>query len=114
MAKNAEKFSDLFTEVEILPCGFKEGHFGFASVLCGNAIRLNNIGIHSDLRSKTLRLTYPVKKLANGKAIPIFYPINQEVDTFLRQQFFKKYCDLFGEDVFDDVEINDGTNREEK
>ena len=114
MAKNAEKFGELFTELEILPFRFKKGHFGFGSLVCGNSFRLSNIGIHSDLQSKSLRLTYPIKKLSDGKSIPIFYPINQAVDAYLREQFFKKYCDLCGEDAFDDTETTNGTDREEK
>src|SRR5262249_39007597 len=78
-SSDQSKSSLSISEIEVQPVRANRGLIAFASCVINNQFFLGSIAIHTKLDGSGLRLVFPAKTLANGKSIPIFYPITKEV-----------------------------------
>ncbi len=82
-------------EIQIVPIHPQNGLVGFASAAINNQFYVGNIAVYTAPNSKLgYRLVFPTKKLANGKHVECFYPINQEAEQEITRAVIKEYRKL--------------------
>ena len=83
------------TEIQITPIKPSNGLVAFASAVINHQFYVGNIAVYT-APSKKLghRLVFPTKKLANGKNVDCFYPINKEVSHVLSKMIIDTYIEL--------------------
>jgi len=81
------------SEVNIVPIKPKDGLIGFANIVADGNLWLNSIAIYTR-PDGTYRLLYPTK-LAGGKALNIFHPINRTTSNEIEQAIFEKCKEVF-------------------
>ena len=88
------------TSINITPIVLSKGLIGFASLVLNNVLELNSIGIYlrvDQKDGKTIRLTYPHRKLKNNSLVPYFKVINETFNQQLTEAVEKelKQLELF-------------------
>ncbi len=78
------------SNVEILPFPPKNGFLGFASITIDNKFYLSDIALFSRMDG-SIRIGFPIKKLNNGTAMPIFRPLSHETEAEIEAAIQKKY-----------------------
>lgn len=81
------------TDVNIIPIKPKGGLIGFANIVTDGNLWLNSIAIYTR-PDGTYRLLYPTK-LASGKALNVFHPINRTASNEIEQAIFEKCKTVF-------------------
>ena len=101
MSKHAEQCGKaVVSGIQIVPLPTpNDGQCAFVSFDLDGKYRVNNVAIHSDLKNRDFRLTFPTKRLSNGSQIPIFYPTNKETGEVIRQAVVEKYLNLLSENL---------------
>ena len=81
MANLRKKLADLIeiTEITIIPLKPQGTLVAFANFVINGWFYCGGVGIHSDLASRSYRLTYPTRKLKNGESVPLFHPLNKSI-----------------------------------
>ena len=74
----------LLSEISILPLKPKDGLLGFASFVLNNQFYFGEVAIRSCLDGR-IRLLYPVKKLSNGKDVPLYHPITKKAGDKIQE-----------------------------
>jgi len=83
----------VITEINIVPIKPKDGLIGFANIVVDGNLRLNSIAIYTR-PDGTYRLLYPTK-LAGGKALNVYHPINRTASNVIEQAIFEKCEEVF-------------------
>jgi len=81
------------TDVNIIPIKPKDGLIGFANIIADGNLWLSSIAIYTRLDG-SYRLLYPTK-LAGGKAINVFHPINRVTSNEIERAVFEKCKEVF-------------------
>lgn len=83
----------VITEINIVPIKPKDGLIGFANIVVDGNLWLNSIAIYTR-PDGTYRLLYPTK-LASGKALNVYHPINRTASNVIEQAIFEKCEEVF-------------------
>ena len=83
----------MISEIQIIPVKPHNGLLAFSSFILDGAYYIGDIAIHSR-PDGSLRAVFPNRILANGKRIPIFYPISREASQAIEQPVFQAYDKL--------------------
>jgi len=97
-AKTRKK--EIITEIEFFPIIPKNGVIAFVSFTYENSLRIQDCAI---LTRPTggYRLSFPIKKLANGKTIQSVYPINKELGEKIEEILLINFEDFLLKKVKD-------------
>ena len=87
------------SEIEIVPIRPQKSLVGFATCTFANSLHLGSLALHTDLLNKSFRIVYPVQKFANGKTIPLFYPINKITGAMIQEAIVREWNDLLNRSV---------------
>ena len=82
------------SEIELTPIRGKSGLTFFASCLLDQKFFVGNIAVFTKRDGSGFRCVYPTKVLSNGKQIPIFYPVNEEVGDEIQSAISTKATQL--------------------
>lgn len=76
-----KKFENVtsISEIELVPVRARNGLTFFSSCVLDGKFFVGNIAVYTRRDGNGFRCVYPTKVLNNGKQIPIFYPINNDV-----------------------------------
>jgi stage V sporulation protein G len=77
------------TEVDIAVVKPKDGLIAFASVVLDDQIYLSGIAIHPRLIGSGYRLTYPTRRVGNGR-LSVFHPIRKPIGLAIEAAIFAK------------------------
>jgi len=93
MRKATKSKKEIITEIEFFPIIPKNGVICFCSFTYQNSLRIQDCAI---LTRPTggYRLSFPIKKLANGKTIQAVYPINKELGTKIEEILLVNFEDF--------------------
>jgi DNA-binding cell septation regulator SpoVG len=93
MRKAKKSKKEIISEIEYFPIIPKNGVICFCSFTYENSLRIQDCAI---LTRPTggYRLSFPIKKLANGKTIQAVYPINKQLGTKLEEIILVNYEDF--------------------
>jgi DNA-binding cell septation regulator SpoVG len=93
MRKATKSPKEIITEIEFFPVIPKNGVICFCSFTYENSLRIQDCAI---LTRPTggLRLSFPIKKLANGKTIQAVYPINKILGSKIEEVLIVNYEDF--------------------
>jgi hypothetical protein len=72
----------MISEIEFLPVKPRNNFIGFVSFVYDDLFYFSSIGVYKALDGTSYSLSYPYKKLGNGK-IQYFHPIDKEVATII-------------------------------
>jgi DNA-binding cell septation regulator SpoVG len=91
LAKKRKK--EIISEIEFFPIIPKNGVIAFVSFTYENSLRIQDCAI---LTRPTggYRLSFPIKKLANGKTIQSIYPINKELSEKIQEIILVNFEDF--------------------
>lgn len=90
------------SEINVLPFKNQGGFCGFASCVINNQFYVGNIAIYTSPGTQQgFRLVFPNKKLASGKVVDCFHPINKEAGEIVSSAIIKGYIELM--DNFNDI-----------
>jgi DNA-binding cell septation regulator SpoVG len=81
------------TEIDFFPIKPKQGVVCFVSFTYRNELRICDCAIVTRPKGG-YRLSYPLRKLPNGKSIQATYPINTITGTQIETTVLKAYCDF--------------------
>ena len=100
MRKVKKSKKEIISEIEFYPIIPKNGVICFCSFTYENSLRIQDCAI---LTRPTggLRLSFPIKKLANGKTIQAVYPINKQLGTQIEEILIVNYEDFLLRNVKD-------------
>jgi len=90
MRKVKKSKKEIITEVEFFPIIPKNGVICFCSFTYQNSLRIQDCAILTRPTGE-LRLSFPIKKLVNGKTIQTIYPINKELGTQIEEIIICNY-----------------------
>jgi len=93
MRKVKKSRKEIITEIEFYPIIPKNGVICFCSFTYENSLRIQDCAILTRPTGE-LRLSFPIKKLANGKTIQSVYPINKELGTKIEEVILINYEDF--------------------
>ena len=90
MRKAKKRIKEIISEIEFFPIIPKNGVIAFVSFTYQNSLRIQDCAI---LTRPTggYRLSFPIKKLANGKTIQSVYPINKELSEKIEEVLMVNY-----------------------
>ena len=87
----------ILSEIQIIPMRPQNGLVAFASCTINNAFRVSSIAIYSaPLHHLGLgwRCVFPTKKLASGKQVDCFFPINRDAEETVTRAIVDRYVEL--------------------
>jgi DNA-binding cell septation regulator SpoVG len=90
MSKAKKSQKEVITEISFFLVIPKNGLICFVSFTLYNQFRISDCAILTR-PSGGYRLSYPIKKLANGKTIQCVYPINQKIAKEIEEIIFVNY-----------------------
>jgi stage V sporulation protein G len=77
--------------IQFIPIKPQFGLVGFASCEVDNKFYLGNLGVYTNLGNPgAYRLTYPCKKLPNGKLVKIFTPLSEQINEIITKAINQK------------------------
>ena len=76
------------SQVHYTPIRPREGLIGFAQFVLNDAFHIGGIGVLTRIGREGIRLVYPVKKLADGTSMALFYPLSKEVGEEIECRVF--------------------------
>jgi DNA-binding cell septation regulator SpoVG len=93
MRKVKTSQKEIITEIEFFPILPKNGVICFCSFTYKNSLRIQDCAI---LTRPTggYRLSFPIKKLTNGKTIQAVYPINKKLGTQIEEILLVNFEDF--------------------
>jgi len=93
MSKAKKRAKEIISEIEFFPIIPKNGVICFCSFTYQNSLRIQDCAI---LTRPTggYRLSFPIKKLANGKTIQAVYPITKELGNKIEEVLIVNYEDF--------------------
>lgn len=93
MRKATKRQKEIISEIEFFPIIPKNGVICFCSFTYQNSLRIQDCAI---LTRPTggYRLSFPIKKLANGKTIQAVYPINKLLSSKIEEILLVNYEDF--------------------
>lgn len=90
MRKAKKRAKEIITEIEFFPIIPKNGVICFCSFTYENSLRIQDCAILTRPQGG-YRLSFPIKKLANGKTIQSIYPINKKVGEKIEEILLCNY-----------------------
>lgn len=83
------------SEIRIVPIQPREdGLVGFASCVIDERFYLGDLAIRTDLKNHGYRISYPTRKIADGRTVPIFHPIEKECGEAIRKAIVGAWAQL--------------------
>jgi len=73
------------TEIQLVPMRAKNGLTFFASCVLDGKYFIGNLAIFTLRDGSGFRVVYPTKVLRNGSQIPIFYPIDKNINAEIQR-----------------------------
>jgi stage V sporulation protein G len=82
------------SEIQILPVKPQNGLIAFCSFVLNNQFYIGDVAIYGRPSGNGLRLVYPNRRLANGKAVSCIHPISKDVGDHITEEVLRKYREL--------------------
>ena len=73
------------SEIAIMPIKPVGSLVAFVGCVIDRKFYIGGIALHSDAKSRSFRLTYPVKQLGDGKQVPLFHPIERNAGEAIQK-----------------------------
>ncbi len=90
MSKEKKSKKEIISEIEFFPIIPKNGVICFCSFTYQNSLRIQDCAILTRPQGG-YRLSFPIKKLANGKTIQSVYPINKKIGEQIEEIILINY-----------------------
>jgi len=87
--KNGKNLSYKVDNVEFVPIKPREGLVGFASCILNGNLYLGGIGVHTNLKDGSYRITFPTKKVGEHN-VPLYHPIDDKLREAISKAVVEK------------------------